>query len=97
VATVLIAHGLDADEVFRLVDTGEARAIIANDWRHYHDDLDVFGVPTFVFNDDDAVFLRLMDGPSGDDAKSAELIEGLLTTMTTQSTVNELKHTRLSR
>jgi protein-disulfide isomerase-like protein with CxxC motif len=95
VAGVLEACDLDPGEVFALVDQGSARRHIRDAWIHYHDDLDVFGVPTFVFGDADAVFLRLME-PSADDAASAALVEQLVRTMALQPTINELKHTRLS-
>lgn len=96
VAEVLASQGLDADEVFAIVDGGGPRQVIAKDWSHYHRDLDVFGVPTFVFNDSDAVFLRLMEGPSGDDEASAKLIAQLVQTMALQPSINELKHTKLN-
>ena len=96
VGAVLKTAGLDPDAVFAIVDGGGPRKVIAEDWTHYHDDLDVFGVPTFVFNDADAVFLRLMDPPNGDDQASAALMKQLVATMALQPTINEMKHTRLS-
>jgi protein-disulfide isomerase-like protein with CxxC motif len=95
VASVLESVGLDVGEVFAIVDSGGPRRVIANDWTHYHRDLDVFGVPTFVFHDQDAVFLRLMEPPNGDDEASAALMTQLIATMALQPSVNELKHTRV--
>jgi hypothetical protein len=66
-------------------------------WRHYHDDLEVFGVPTFVV-DDDATFVRLMTGPDPQDpGASLAVIERLLHLVIHQTDINELKHTRISR
>jgi hypothetical protein len=96
VGKVLESQGLAASEVFAVVDAGEPRKVIAADWKHYHDDLDVFGVPTFIFDDADAIFLRLMDPPTRDDHASRDLMTQLIATMALQPTINELKHTRLS-
>jgi protein-disulfide isomerase-like protein with CxxC motif len=90
--------GLDAGEVFALVDDGQPRQVIAERWRHYHDELDVFGVPTFVVDDADATFVRLMDGPDpAAPAASVAVVERLLSLIVSHPEINELKHTRLSR
>jgi hypothetical protein len=98
VGAILAGCGVDADAIFAVVDSGAPRATIATNWRHYHDDLDVFGVPTFVIDDADATFVRLMNGPDPEkpDA-SVEVISGLLGLIAGQPEINELKHTRLSR
>ena len=95
---ILEGVGLDAPRVFDIVETGEPREIVAARWRHYHDDLDVFGVPTFVFDDEDAIFVRLMNGPNpADPQASVTEIERLLDLMVNHVELNEFKHTRLSR
>jgi len=95
---VLISAGVDATKVFEIVATGEPRAVIAERWHHYHDELDVFGVPTFVLDDQDAIFVRLMSGPDEDDlASSVGVITRLLRLMGEESELNEFKHTRLTR
>jgi protein-disulfide isomerase-like protein with CxxC motif len=97
-AAVLSAQELDPDVIFSIVDEGGPRKIIASAWTHYHDDLDVFGVPTFVFDDADATFVRLMNGPDPKDPQaSVKLISQLLGLIEHQPEINELKHTRLSR
>ena len=90
--------GLDPERIFEIVEAGEPRQIIASQWRHYHDDLDVFGVPTFVFDDEDAIFVRLMSGPNPSDPHaSVTEVERLLDLMVNHADLNEFKHTRLSR
>jgi hypothetical protein len=90
--------GLDAAQVFSFVEGGQPRQIIADRWTHFHDDLEVFGVPTFVFDDADATFVRLMHGPDADEpGRSVELIDQLLRLMVLKPEINELKHTRLAR
>ena len=97
-APLLEAAGVDPGAVFAVVDSRGPRRLIAAAWTHFHDDLDVFGVPTFVFDDTDATFVRLMSGPDASDpGASIGVIERLLDLMINQSDINELKHTRLSR
>jgi len=95
---IMEARDIDADAVYDLVATGAPRRVIADAWIHYHDDLDVFGVPTFVLDDADATFIRLMHGPDQEDrAKSQAVISQLLDLIALQPEINELKHTRLAR
>jgi len=90
--------GLDVEKVFAVVDGGEPRQVIAERWRHFHDDLDVFGVPTFVIDDADAVFVRLMSGPDRENpAASIPVIERLLDLILNESDLNEFKHTQVNR
>ncbi len=98
VGTILTTCGVDADAIFSVVDSGGPRATIAACWKHYHDDLDVFGVPTFILDDEDATFVRLMNGPDATNpGASVQVITGLLELIAGQPEINELKHTRLSR
>jgi hypothetical protein len=95
-AELLEEVDLDPGEVFALVDSRGPRRLIAEAWRHYHDDLDVFGVPTFVFGDEDATFVRLMIGPDPEDeGASIAVVERLLHLVCHQTEINELKHTRV--
>ena len=97
-ASLLEEAGLDPGEVFAVVDSRGPRRHIAECWQHYHDELDVFGVPTFVVNDDDATFVRLMEGPDPDDpGASVAVVERLLHLVIHQTEINELKHTRIGR
>lgn len=98
VTEVLASVDIDADAVFAEVASGRPKRHIADAWTHYHDDLDVFGVPTFVVDDADATFVRLMDGPDPKDpARSVGVVTGLLELVVGNTDINELKHTRLSR
>ena len=95
---VLAALGIDPDPIWAEVATGGPRAVIAEAWTHYHDDLDVFGVPTFIIDDADATFVRLMEGPDRTDpAASVPIVSSLLELVISRTDINELKHTRLRR
>lgn len=95
---VLDAVGIDPELIWADVASGRPRAAIAEAWTHFHDDLDVFGVPTFIVGDADATFVRLMDGPDANDpAASVGIVSGLLELVISRTDINELKHTRLSR
>ena len=95
---VLAECGIEADPVWDEVASGRPRQVIAESWTHYHDDLDVFGVPTFVVDDSDATFVRLMSGPDqSDPGASVAVVTRLLDLIVNQADINELKHTRLSR
>ncbi len=90
--------GLEPGAVYAVVDSLGPRRHIAEAWHHYHDDLDVFGVPTFVFNDEDATFVRLMDGPDPlDPAASIGVVERLVDLIANRTEINELKHTQVRR
>ena len=98
ITPILEAVGLAADPVYAVVASGEPRTVIGAAWTHYHDDLDVFGVPTFIVDDADATFVRLMDGPDrSDPAASVDVVSGLLDLIIRRTDINELKHTRLNR
>lgn len=90
--------GVDLTKVDAEITSGRPRQVVAKNWTHFHDDLDVFGVPTFVIDDTDATFVRLMNGPTLDDpAASIATITRLLELIINHDNINELKHTRLSR
>ena len=95
---VLDEVGIDPAPIWNEVATGRPKAAIAEAWTHFHDDLEVFGVPTFVVDDVDATFVRLMDGPDpANPAASVEVVSRLLDLVISRTEINELKHTRLSR
>ena len=95
---VLDEVGSDPAPIWNEVATGRPKAAIAEAWTHFHDDLEVFGVPTFVVDDVDATFVRLMDGPDpANPAASVEVVSRLLDLVISRTEINELKHTRLSR
>ena len=98
VDAVLVTVGVDPEPIWSEVSSGRPRAEIATAWTHYHDDLDVFGVPTFIVDDADATFVRLMDGPDrSDPAASVDVVSGLLDLIIRRTDINALKHTRLNR
>jgi hypothetical protein len=89
--------GLDPGEVFALVDSLGPRRHIAERWRHY-DSIGVFGVPTFVTEDTEASFVRLMSGPDPlDPGASVAVVERLLHLVLHQPEINELKRSQLER
>ena len=59
------------------------------------DELEVFGVPTFVM-DRQAVFVRLMRGPQGDPDVAIRTIERVLDLVSGWPELNELKHTTVT-
>jgi hypothetical protein len=81
--------GLDAAAVKDEVWSGRPLAALAAEHTHMVDRFAVFGVPTFV-TDDDAVFIRFMDRGRADDLERAL---GLLE----WSRLNEFKRTRVPR
>jgi len=96
VAGILTAAGADADAVLAEVDTGGPAKVIRQEHESCVEELDVFGVPTFIV-DGDAVFVRLMDRSDGDGARGRATIERVLDLLVDHPEVNEFKHTRLSR
>lgn len=98
VEPLIIEAGLEPGDVFAVVDSLGPKRHIGEAWTHYHNDLDVFGVPTFVVNNTDATFVRLMDGPNPDDlAASVQVIERLVDLVVNHTQINELKHTQVHR
>ena len=95
---LLLEGGLEPGGVWAVVDSLGPKRHIAEAWTHYHDDLDVFGVPTFVVDDEDATFVRLMEGPNPTDpAASVAVIERLVELIVNHRGINELKHTQVRR
>jgi hypothetical protein len=94
--TVLSDAGADPDAVLAEVDDGWPATVIRQEHERVVHDLDVFGVPTFIV-DDDAVFARLMDRSEGDGAVAVATVERVLDLIVDHPELNEFKHTRLSR
>jgi hypothetical protein len=57
--------------------------------------LDVFGVPTFIV-DEAAVFVRLMSRPAGNADLALRTMQGVLDLFETLPDLNEFKYTKLS-
>lgn len=93
---VLAEQGLDAKDVFAEIEDGWP----LDTFRKEHDQLvrdhRVFGVPTFI-TDDQAAFVRLMDRPQGDADLARQTVERILSLVTGWPQLNELKHTSIPR
>jgi predicted DsbA family dithiol-disulfide isomerase len=93
IETALEEVGVDIDLIFDDVSSRRPHKVIGEsfiDFERY----EAFGVPTFVVGDD-ATFVRYMELPTGDGSASVALIESLVTLMSSQSALNEFKHTQL--
>jgi len=95
VAGVLDGVGLPGDKIVAEVATSAPAQEIHRAHEQAVNELDVFGVPTFVV-DDRAVFVRLMSRPQGDAALARRTIQGVLDLFETMPDLNEFKHTSLS-
>jgi protein-disulfide isomerase-like protein with CxxC motif len=93
---VLVAHGVDAAAAADEIEAGWPRAEFRKAHTEVVDTLQVFGVPTFVVGDA-AVFVRLMDRPGGDAEVARRTIERVLDNITGWPSLNEFKHTTISR
>ncbi|MEI6709651.1 MAG: DsbA family protein [Actinomycetota bacterium] len=91
---ILAPLGVDSEMVKADVATRRPHEIIGKTFTEFTS-YEAFGVPTFVVNGD-ATFVRYMDEPESPE-KSAELLQSLVALMSTQSALNEFKHTRLPR
>lgn len=96
VARVVDGAGGDGHAASAEVTSGRPLATLAAEHQRVVDQHDVFGVPTFIIGDV-AVFIRLTDRPGGDTAIATATIERIVDTITGWPSLNELKHTRISR
>ena len=95
-AKVLASHGLDADEVFGAVLGGGPLASFRAEHEAAVRDHAVFGVPT-VIAEGQAVFIRLMDRPTGDPFEARQTVERCLDLVCGWPDLNEFKHTSIPR
>lgn len=93
---VVARAGLDPDAVFAEVDSGRPLATFRAEHDRAVRDHDVFGVPTFIA-DDQAVFVRLMHRPGEDPAEGRRTIERILDLCLGWVELNEFKRTRIPR
>jgi hypothetical protein len=96
VRQTLEAQGVDAQAVLSEIDGGAPIAIVQAAHEAAARDHNVWGVPTFV-RDDQAAFIRLMDRPDGDGARATATIDRLLDLLDGWPALNELKHTSVPR
>jgi DSBA-like thioredoxin domain len=85
---------LDLRSIFEDVASRRPYKVIGESFREF-ERYDAFGVPTFVVGGD-ATFVRYMNPPSDDVAASISLIESLVSLMSSQSALNEFKHTKVA-
>jgi hypothetical protein len=96
VRNALARAGADPDAVLAEVEAGWARKVARSEHERVVDELDVFGVPTFIV-DDQAVFARVMTRPQGDGDAARFTIEGILQLIEGHPELNEFKYTRIAR
>ena len=87
---------IDPTKVFDAIDEGCPLTTVRDAHEGAAASHGVWGVPTFVVGDD-AVFVRLMEGPTGDPADSVRAIERVLDLVVEWPQLNEFKHTRVRR
>ncbi|MCU1461028.1 MAG: hypothetical protein JWO37_1103 [Acidimicrobiales bacterium] len=93
---ILKEQDVDADAVFADIAGGRTMQVFEKAHERAVDEHGVFGVPTFIA-DGQAVFVRVMHGPSDDPQDSITTIERLLDLTTGWPDLNEFKHTRIPR
>ena len=96
VSEALSEFGIDPDSVYAEIADGWPLEAVRKAHEAAVAEHNVWGVPTFVVGDD-AVFVRLMEGPDGDPATSVRTIERLIDSITGWPQLNEFKHTRVRR
>jgi hypothetical protein len=96
VRRVLDAQGVDADAVFTEIESGAALDQVRIEHTTTADELDAWGVPTFM-QGDRAVFVRLMERPKGDGELAQRTIDRVLDLLGDFPQLNEFKHTSLKR
>ena len=95
---VLREQGVEPDEVFARIDSGEALATVRDEHERVVASHHVWGVPTFIAGGQ-AVFVRLMDrSPVGADAAaSVRTVERTVDLVSGWTELNEFKHTSIPR
>jgi hypothetical protein len=77
------------------VESGWPAKVVRDEHERVVSELDVFGVPTFII-ENDAVFVRLMTRPKGDADVARSTIDRILGLIIDHPEINEFKHTQLS-
>jgi len=96
VARVVDGAGADGQAALAEVASGRPLATLAGEHQRLVAEHAVFGVPTFLVGDD-AVFIRITERAGGDSAIAAATIDRIVDTITGWPSLNELKHTRITR
>jgi protein-disulfide isomerase len=88
--------GADAGAVLGEVEAGWPAKVVRDEHEAVVDQLDVFGVPTFIVGDR-AVFVRLTSRPEGDAQRARSTIDRVLGLIEGHPDLNEFTHTRIDR
>jgi hypothetical protein len=88
--------GVDVDAAFAEVATGVPLKTIREEHEKGVADHAVWGVPTFIA-DDQAAFVRVMDRPGQGEHPSVKVVERLVGLLEGWPDLNEFKHTSLAR
>ena len=93
IETALSGIAVDLDAVRADVAARRPHEVIGAAFRTF-ETYEAFGVPTFVLGND-AVFVRYMNPPQGDDAASVDLIGSITRLIAERAALNEFKHTKV--
>lgn len=88
--------GVSSEEVFSQIAEGWPLKEFRQAHEHTVEELKVFGVPTFIF-DNRAAFVRVMTRPQGDAGLARETVEYALSTLIDHPQFNEIKFTTVPR
>ncbi|HEY5104711.1 MAG TPA: DsbA family protein [Acidimicrobiales bacterium] len=90
---VLQSTDVNLELVFDDVASRRPHKVIGESFTEF-ERYEAFGVPTFIVGED-ATFVRYMETPTENAQESVTLITSLVNLMSTQSALNEFKHTRV--
>ncbi|HEV7886538.1 MAG TPA: DsbA family protein, partial [Acidimicrobiales bacterium] len=93
---ILAENGVDAERVFSEIEDGWPLETFRKEHEQSVSSDHVFGVPTFIAGDR-AVFVRLMDRPTGDAELATSTIERVMDLVTGWAELNEFKATSVPR
>ncbi|MDQ2728674.1 MAG: DsbA family protein [Actinomycetota bacterium] len=96
ITEVLDGAGVDGGQVMAEIDDGWPLETFRKEHTTAVDELDVFGVPTFI-SGDRAAFVRLLERPHGDAEVARATVERIVALLTGWPQLNEYKHTRIDR
>jgi DSBA-like thioredoxin domain len=96
VGEALAGAGVDPAGVFEAIDDGWPLETFRKEHEAAVDDLQVFGVPTFIVGRG-AVFVRLLNRPEGDAALATRTIEKVVNLIGDFPELNEFKYSSIPR
>jgi hypothetical protein len=95
VAAALTRAGLDPEAVLDEVEKGWPLSVFEKEHVASVQDHEVFGVPTFIY-EDRAAFVRIMTRPDGDATVACATIERVEDLLVCHPELNEFKYTRVA-